>query len=75
MIYRSVKPNHFKPEIISDPLMTKLINKIELVQWHNPDLKETKINVILKDSKEFNLTCKNRDIGSLQLNEIKHNKH
>ena len=72
MIYRSVRPEHFRTEIISDPLMTELVNKIELSPWPDQLSKETKINVILKDNKEYNLICKNRNKGDFINNPLSH---
>lgn len=70
MLYRDVKPHHFKSEIIRDPSIADLVNKIELSRWPDSDSKKTGINVVLKDNKEFMEICKNTDKGDFTNNPL-----
>jgi len=70
MMHGGVRPEHFKPEVIKDPLTTEFLNKVELSKWPQSDSKDTAIKVVLKDGREFMETCKNIDKGDFVNNPL-----
>jgi len=57
LLRKCIKPEHFSEELINDPDINVLVNKIKLSELPQAELLEANVNIVMNDGEEFSEYC------------------